>query len=80
MRHHYTNPLFFVVGLVIIFFALIVFRAALRNMGRGDCLTGCCLWELSDSLMDIGCGLIGCGGAMAMVALGWIAWTAWPHK
>ena len=69
MRHQF-NPLAIILGIVIIFFALIVFRAAVRNFGEGSCLTGCCMWELGESLMDIGCGLISCSTMIGAGLLG----------
>ncbi len=75
MRSHYTNPLVFLVGLFIIFLALLVFRAAVRQFGQGDCLLGCCLWEMADSILDLGCGLIGCGSVLALLLLPLLAWA-----
>ena len=68
-----------VVGLIVIFFALLILRAAVKQFGQGSCLTGCCLWELSESLLDLGCGLIGCGGVLGLLALPLLAWIGWVH-
>src|SRR5438132_13483983 len=66
---HRVNPLTFLVGLAVLFFGLLVLRAAFRQFGQGSCLTGCCLWELADSIIDLGCGMIGCGGVFAAIAI-----------
>ena len=71
---HGVNPLAFLLGLAIIFIGLLVFRAAIRNMGEGNCLMGCCLWEMADSILDLGCGLIGCGAALGLLILPIVAW------
>ncbi len=76
---HPVHLLALLVGLVVIFFGLIVLRAAMRQFGQGSCLTGCCLWELADSILELGCGLVGCGGLLALAALPFLAWIGWLH-
>jgi hypothetical protein len=76
MRH--VNPIAVLVGLVVIFVGLIVLRAAFRQFGEGNPLAGCCMWELADSIIDLGCGLIGCATA-ATAVLALVAWLGWPH-
>lgn len=75
-----TNPLFFLVGIVVIFVGLLVLRAAVKNMGEGSCLTGCCMWELGESIMDLGCGLVGCAGMAAITLFGMISLGGWLHR
>jgi hypothetical protein len=65
MRPHHYTILGVILGVIIIFIALRLFAAAARETGEGSCLTGCCLFELGNSLMEMGCGLIGCGGLLA---------------
>jgi hypothetical protein len=67
--HHGFSPIALLLGLAIIFIALMVFRAAIREGTQGSCLAGCCMWELADSLMDLGCGLIGCSGAILILII-----------
>ena len=54
-----------IIGIIIILVALRIMAAAAREAGQGSCLTGCCLFEIGESLLDMGCGLVGCGGLMA---------------
>ena len=80
MRANHTTVVGVLVGLVVIFVGLLVLRAAVRQFGQGDCLMGCCLWELADSILDLGCGLIGCGSIFALAALPLLAWIGWLHR
>lgn len=74
MAYRHTTILGILAGIVVIFFALLILRAAMRSFGQGDCLTGCCLFELGDSILDMGCGLVGCGGVLALLALPLVIW------
>ena len=78
MGRHQTTVIGVLAGLVILFLGLIVLRAAFRQFGQGDCLVGCCLWELADSIIELGCGLIGCSGAVLATFL--LVWFGWPHR
>ena len=80
MRLNHLNPLAVLAGLVVIFLALLVSRAAWRQFGQGHGLAGCCLWELSDDLMGCGVRLIGCGSILALLALPLFAWIGWRHR
>ena len=68
------------IGLVLIFLALQGLRAAFRAFGQDSCLAGCCLFEISDWLLELGCSLAGCGGVLCLAALpvmlrlGWLHW------
>ena len=79
MRHAF-HPLAFVLGIFVIFIGLLVLRAAVRNFGEGSCLTGCCMWELGESILDIGCGMLSCGSVLGLGVLGLIAAGAWLHR
>ena len=63
-------------GLITIFVLLILIGIMARRAGEGGCggvAAGCCLFELGESLMDMGCGLIGCGGALATIVISVLA-------
>lgn len=77
MRHG-PNPFFFLIGLIVVIFGLLILRAALREAGEGSCLSACCLWEMGDSIMDLGCGLMGCGGVVTLALIG-IFVGGWLH-
>ena len=65
MQSRHVTIIGVLLGLIILYIALRLIFAGAREAGQGSCLTGCCLFELGESLMDLGCGLIGCGGALA---------------
>lgn len=73
MRPHHYGIIGAIVGIIIIFIALRIFAAGAREAGQGSCLTGCCMFELGNSLMDLGCSLVGCGGVLACGAVAAIA-------
>ncbi len=77
-RH--TTILAVLVGLFVIWLALMVIRAAFRQTGQGDCLTGCCLFELGNMLLDTGCGLVGCGGLLGAFALAILGLVGFSHR
>jgi hypothetical protein len=69
VRPHHYGIIGAIVGIVIIFIALRIFAAGAREAGQGSCLTGCCMFDLGNSLMDLGCSLVGCGGVLACGAM-----------
>ena len=79
MRHQ-TTVLSVIIGIIVLFIAFAVLRAALRAFGQGDCLTGCCMFELGESLMDFGCGSLGCSSLVLLCLVpigllrGWFHW------
>ena len=73
MRATHITIIGAILGIIIILIALRLFAAAAREAGQGSCLTGCCLFEIGESLLDIGCGLIGCGGALATIVIAILA-------
>jgi hypothetical protein len=80
MGARHTTILGVLIGVIIILVALRLLGAAFRETGRGDCLTGCCLFELGNSLIDLGCGLIGCGGALAILLIPIVHWAVSLHR
>ena len=65
MQTRHVTIIGVIIGAFIILVALRLIAAAAREAGQGSCLTGCCLFEIGESLLDMGCGLIGCGGVLA---------------
>ncbi len=79
MYQRHVTIIGLVVGLIVIFFGLMVLRVAFRSAGEGSCATGCCLWELGNSIVDLGCGLIGCGATLALLAVPLVAYVGRLH-
>lgn len=77
------------VAVFLLFVLFVLLGMMARSLDRGGCggmATGCCLFEMIESIVsalsEIGCALLGCGGAVVVLGapVSVILWILFRHR